>query len=267
MKKRTFTLIELLVVIAIIAILAAMLLPALKAAKDRAVASNCLSNMKQIGLTAAAYENDYDGWLVPQGGQKAFDSNDTYSWFEWNSTFRYMAQPGITHGDWKFSDKSVLGCPGVDPHGSWMQYTSKGAESPRNEDGKGGPKAYSYGINSAVCGSISFNGTAIKNNTAHKGSKLRGASKFIQFVESNEYNVSCTNFCKGSYHRLELRHQSGNAFNAAFADGHAQMINDRNFIDSGSSKSGKGQQYAVDMLCPYHNDKVKLEEWKHGKAY
>ena len=61
--KKYFTLIELLVVIAIIAILAALLLPALKRAKDAAKSVICKSNMRQIGMGVLSFTGDFEGYL------------------------------------------------------------------------------------------------------------------------------------------------------------------------------------------------------------
>ena len=60
-RRQGFTLIELLVVIAIIAILAAILFPVFAKARERARATSCMNNMKQLGIGLETYLGDWDG--------------------------------------------------------------------------------------------------------------------------------------------------------------------------------------------------------------
>ncbi|MHC4352208.1 MAG: type II secretion system protein [Planctomycetota bacterium] len=63
-KGKGFTLIELLVVIAVISLLIALLIPALRAAREQGQKAVCLSNLRQLTLAWLLYADEHDGKFV-----------------------------------------------------------------------------------------------------------------------------------------------------------------------------------------------------------
>ena len=113
-KRAGFTLVELLVVIAIIAILAAMLLPALKRARESAKSSVCLSNLKQFGLAFHMYANDYQGRLPHYWICSCAGGCGCFTYFT-NLLVdgRYLPDTGWVYRNWGEIDTGVWRCPSV----------------------------------------------------------------------------------------------------------------------------------------------------------
>jgi prepilin-type processing-associated H-X9-DG protein/prepilin-type N-terminal cleavage/methylation domain-containing protein len=233
-----FTLLELLVVIAIIAILAALLLPVLSAAKQRAKATQCLNNMKQIILATKLYLDDNREAMVPlwveQGAPGwpswTFDaatfivSKPTYLW--WPDKYRLdsfvptqptfscptLTQPATAAHGQSYSTNYTLGIG--------MNYPEYGAIVPvaGNSDpvyasaSEGEVANPSQSIVFADAGYISNPDDDYDNWVEDPGT---GCTYFRVPSDVNAYP-------SGDYTRSVPRH--GKRVNAAFFDGHATLL-------------------------------------------
>ena len=105
-RYRGFTLIELLVVIAIIAVLIALLLPAVQAAREAARRSQCVNNLKQMGLAVLNYA-DVNGSFPPTA-----EASDGVDFGMKPRMLAFMEQQPIYNAiNWSISWNSSAGNP------------------------------------------------------------------------------------------------------------------------------------------------------------
>ena len=126
-QQKLFTLIELLVVIAIIAILAAMLLPALSAARERARASLCTSNMRQLTQAMLAYADANADMLPPHqyAGTSIFE-NGQVQWIELLMPYTNTDANELKKTEKNAKGNNIFYCPDCEKSASNSAYSSYG---------------------------------------------------------------------------------------------------------------------------------------------
>jgi prepilin-type N-terminal cleavage/methylation domain-containing protein len=109
-QEPAFSLVELLVVVAILGVLASLLLPTLARAQRQARQTACLSNLKQIGLAFAGYQDDAQDRFPDERPRKA--ALGYRPWTDWppsDPRAGWAAEPLRRH----LPDLRVWSCPGL----------------------------------------------------------------------------------------------------------------------------------------------------------
>lgn len=239
--RSSFTLIELLVIVAIIAILAAMLMPALKNAREAAYSVRCKNNLRQIMQAFALYATENNGYCVPWRNWTAPSSPFPYFYL---SLDRYL-RTGIGNGGLGTLSNltarpslSLWMCPGnlTGRSGGWdsVQWELPGHAVTVGYGMNIGPSTASEGVMNTMSGS------AVENNI------IPCLPRFVAYISNptSKHAFGCTVISKTSPANSSggAAVQSANSYsyihqgrsNIAYIDGHVESRSKTQVAQDGS---------------------------------
>lgn len=202
MKKSAFTLIELLVVIAIIAVLAGIALPVFNKVMEKSKATNCASNLRQLGIGMTAYLNDNDDQMFAKDGGAASGGGGLTTW------------PLI------LQSKYVS---------NWKVFRSPfDKESPMRPDRAQAPQApVSYGINDN-CFGINTSKYVAPSQLILMAPKMEPNTSKLIFMGLSENNVALPMPTAAALGNMGT-HTGRSQINALYADTHVASVAYRTF--------------------------------------
>jgi prepilin-type processing-associated H-X9-DG protein/prepilin-type N-terminal cleavage/methylation domain-containing protein len=203
--RRAFSLVELLVVIAIVAVLIGLLLPTMSGARERAKGVACLSNLRQLALTAHVYAGQFGGRYPPaRWGSDSWDF----------SILAGKAVPGLL---WRGQgDMRIQQCPSFDGKSNALFDPFTGYNYNTSYIG--------HGQGETIEAPAKLNQVRQPARTAlfGDGQYYSGANKYMRAPFPHNGDQSITTRAAGTQ---GFRHRG--ATNVAFCDGHAESILDR----------------------------------------
>ena len=212
-SRRGFTLVELLVVVAVVSVLAGLLLPAL--ARSRAVAGSgrCLSNQRQLGLSAQLYWDDHGGRAFPE--RRSRTNGGWNYWFGWlaDGAEGQRAFDPTQGALWPYlQGRAVTACPALARSGTPIKAKAVGA-------------AFGYGYNLLV-GTRTESGIRLSTVSDPSGLAL-----FTDCAQVNDFQAPASPehpMLEEFYYfdllspTVHFRHRGASA--TAFVDGHAAAV-------------------------------------------